>query len=537
LVAAKLAAIRNYEYPEIQRQIEERPRLVELLWFVQAMSLRPGGLAKFAEEILAELPERLGTPTMRKAAVREYTLEEKISVWNEMPGSFRPYVPQEEEDFLLRLLPNWESQDLVGMEARNRAELGTALRRFNAALFQEECRNAALQRLPSYLFALCTEKGRKFGQNQGLSDEEVDEVLHDGAYGVKRPSLRRGWTADESWFFDDILGGIIEMMDRRSGQAQRQLAMTEVATRVFDTLDYGMAEKVMVRIEGPSRFGKTEALKAWCDMRPGLARLVRVPCDNSMNSFFKRIAEALGIDCSYGSNVSRLKERIEYVIQHSGLFLVLDEGAFLIPQNYTETTAPHRLNWVRTEIVDRNLPVAIAVTPQAFESAVSRFLKKTHYAMEQFFGRTFRTCRLPDALSEADMIAVAKIHFPDMDEDALGYIASEARLSQNYLQAVEGIAKLARWKAARANRRLGLKDLKAAVAEVLSRETPAAQDGGDSDGERAHVSGRINAPLKAASRPVKPATRGGAEAAEFPACSLRGAGPGTENAELVSADS
>ena len=190
-------------------------------------------------------------------------------------------------------------------------------------------------------------------------------------------------------------------------------------------------------------------------MRPGLARLVRVPCDNSMSSFFKRIAEALGIECSFGSNVSRLKDRIEYVMKHSGLFLVLDEGAFLIPQEYTETTAPHRLNWVRTEIVDRNLPLAIAVTPQSFESAVSRFVKKTHYTMEQFFGRNFLTRRLPAALPEADLVAVAKIHFPEMDEVTLGYIASEARLSQNYLQAVEGIAKLARWKAARANRLLG----------------------------------------------------------------------------------
>ena len=117
--------------------------------------------------------------------------------------------------------------------------------------------------------------------------------------------------------------------------------MTDVAKLVFDALDYAQAERVMVRIEGGSRFGKTEALQTWCDMRPGLARLVRVPCDNGMGSFYRRIGEALGIECSFNSNVCRLKERIEYVVKHSGLFLVLDEGAFLIPQEYTESTAPH----------------------------------------------------------------------------------------------------------------------------------------------------------------------------------------------------
>src|SRR5882762_3592785 len=132
----------------------------------------------------------------------------------------------------------------------------------------------------------------------------------------------------------------------------------------------------------------TQALEKLNRWRPGAicgpAWLVRVPCSNSMSDFFKRIGEALGIDCSYGSNPQRLKERIEYIIQHSGLFLIFDEGAFLIPQNYSENTPQQRLNWVRTEIVDRYLPLAMSVTPQAFWGDVGRFVKKTKYTMEQY---------------------------------------------------------------------------------------------------------------------------------------------------------
>ena len=190
-----------------------------------------------------------------------------------------------------------------------------------------------------------------------------------------------------------------------------------------------------------------------------------------MGDFHRRVAEALGIHCSYGSNPSRLKERVEYVIEHSGLFLVFDEAAFLIPQNYSATTPPQRLNWVRTEIVDRNLPVALAVTPQAFKSAIARFVKKTSYTMEQYFGRNFLTRTLPVSLGEKDMIAVARIHFPEIDEDALGYIASEARPRRTTCKPSRPSPSTRHL--AKGTDRISLDHIEAAVAAVL----PTAQAG------------------------------------------------------------
>ena len=49
--------------------------------------------------------------------------------------------------------------------------------------------------------------------------------------------------------------------------------MTEVALKVFDALEYAWSEKAMVQITGDARFGKTEAVKTWCMMHPGQARL------------------------------------------------------------------------------------------------------------------------------------------------------------------------------------------------------------------------------------------------------------------------
>jgi hypothetical protein len=455
LLAGKLAAIRNYEHPQALEQISERPRLVEMLWFIQFVSMQPGGLVRFCENMFTRVPHRFGPPSLRAAKPGNLSPREKIQIFSELPiksdGLFRPRDTEDDLRYLARLIVEENAGGERKTTDDDHAIMARAVKDWTFESLKENCFDAARSVLPEYLYDLCTDKTLDFKNSK---------------YSSRREAL---------WFVDDAVEAVMEMMDLQAQQVEKRLAMTEVAKLVFDRLDYALAEKVMVRIEGGSRFGKTEALSAWVEMRPGLARLVRVPCDNSMGSLFKRIGEALGIDCSYGSNMSRLKERVEYVIQHGGLFLVFDEAHFLAPLNFSETTPPHRLNWIRTEIVDRGLPLAVAMTPQSFKGAIDRYVKKTRYDMTQFFGRDFLPCMLPDVLTEQDMIAVARIHFPEMSENALGYIANEARLSENYLQAVEAVARRARYLAGRRGGVVRLNDLKTAVAEVLVRTDAQAQ--------------------------------------------------------------
>lgn len=171
LVASKLAAIRNYEYPQLLEQITERPRLVELMWFIQAMSLRPGGLAKFSEELIAAFPERLGTPTMRAIGGRSYTHEEKAIVWAELPSHCRPFVKQEHNVAFETIFSNLTRQELADLEGRDRAEFKAAMKEFSRELFLSRCQEAALEVLPSLLSALCTEKGC------GFDCERSDDAL------------------------------------------------------------------------------------------------------------------------------------------------------------------------------------------------------------------------------------------------------------------------------------------------------------------------------------------------------------------------
>ena len=554
LLAAKLAAIRNYENPALLAQMSANPRLVETLWFLQAMSLRPGGLLKFVQEFLAEFPERLGTPTML-ATRGNYRTSEKLAIFYELPNGYRPCIKVERDSDNVRgeILGKLTARDVAQMGACDRRAVESALKEMDAEFFRAICRRAALEKLPEHFTAICTEKDRGLGpvENQEDEYEATGEVMRRAILGSNSLQLlaqKAGAAplpipAGSAWFFQNIMGALVQFMDRAAVKVKGRLAMTEVAKLIFDRLDYALSEKVMVRIEGGSRFGKTEALSAWADMRPGLARLVRVPCDNSMASFFKRIGEALGIECSYGSDPSRLKERVEYVIQHSGLFLLLDEAHFLAPMNFTETTAPHRLNWVRTEVVDRHLPLAISVTPQAFKGAIDRFVKKTRYDMTQFFGREFLPCLLPEVLSEADLISVARLHFPNLGDNALGYIASEARLSQNYLQAVEAISRRTRFLAGKRGGAVRLKDVETAVSEVLSREPTLPEQGtagAQIDSQeaaprvtRTAAGRRVNGPLKPIAREIQPAGMGTEPEGIFDSSALRAAGARRVDTDLV----
>ncbi len=151
-----------------------------------------------------------------------------------------------------------------------------------------------------------------------------------------------------------------------------------------------------------------------------------------------------------------------------GPALIFDEGHQLFPAKYCSTTSPMRLNWIRTRLVDNGQPCLLASTPQSWRHVQSRFLSKTRFAMEQFNGRIGLTVRLPSELSMVDLVAVARVHFPDLAEEYLELLAAKAMQSEQYLMAVQNIAKRVGWLVTRAGKGASTLELfDQAVREIL----------------------------------------------------------------------
>lgn len=114
-------------------------------------------------------------------------------------------------------------------------------------------------------------------------------------------------------------------------------------------------------------------------------------------------------------------------------------------------------------------------TPQSYLPAKKRFVKTTGFAMEQFDERVL-TRQLPNELSEADLFAVARVHFTHLAEDYLGIVVDIVLAAErNFVSDMEKIATLAKDNAREAVREEPfLADIDTAIAVVLATVEPTA---------------------------------------------------------------
>ena len=121
-----------------------------------------------------------------------------------------------------------------------------------------------------------------------------------------------------------------------------------------------------------------------------------------------------------------LKDRVQFVLRNTGLFCVHDEAHWLVPSKYQKDTPPQRLNWVRTQIVDRHLPCAFFCTPQSQEETLARYVEKTHHNMEQWLGRMPKPVLISEKPTYEDLVSVARVRFGDFPQAALDELCDAA---------------------------------------------------------------------------------------------------------------
>lgn len=243
---------------------------------------------------------------------------------------------------------------------------------------------------------------------------------------------------------------------------------TTIGQRIADAIDFARSSPVMVLIEGVARIGKSFAAQDCCQRSAGDVRYVQTPAGNDDLAFFRAFAKSLGVACALSMKAQQIRDRVEEALQGTGVAVVIDEAHYCFDSYVRPCTMPTRINWILTALVNQGVPVIMVATHQ-FKKAVARVEKSTGWTSEQLTGRIAYTEQLPDKLPLADLLAVARVIYPEGDAKSWRALAAYADLSDTHLAAINSLASRARWHAGRAGRSVATaEDLRSAIMESHS---------------------------------------------------------------------
>lgn len=461
LLSWKVRDVRNFELPQIAKELRDEPRLIEVAFFLQWVSEPqnyPGGLARFTADFIEENLSQIGTATIRRCADK---------------GSFTP----KDADQAMAELPDWRGRKVDHYTMNDLIEESTS-RRFERDKDQSaddvrnefiennfpgrllaEAHRAANDELANFFRSLCEQRNVGFTRDPRISSRwqhlSREQRLIHGA----------------PWYWPTVCADLLDWMEGRAQRTMSEIAETRVSLMVLKWVRRSRECNMPVWLTGSCRFGKTESLRAIAKANPGRYRIVETPDDTSILSLCRAVATALGIQCTTDTALV-LRGKIGEVLDASGIMLLIDEAHFLLPTKITRNTRPQRLDFIRRTIIDRGHPVVFISTPQSYLEARRKFEKVTGYTMGQWDGRLLREepVELPEEIDEQEKLAVAAIHLPGFDADYLKYVVarvSAVRGSSVYAQ----IAKVAAmsWVVAREHgrKRPSVADIKEASSEVL----------------------------------------------------------------------
>lgn len=450
LLAAKLEEIENFEQPHLVDELIARPELPRLLCYLQHVS-QPrhyaGGLTKFAAELIADSAAFIGSVAMRAElrAGERFELSDAVAVFASFTEDARYELFGSNCELFEEAFLHGLHDRVVTLGESRRDWVPQFLDTLTPARALAVCTAEARSHLAEYLKAVC-------------------EQSHIGLLSASREAYQGA-----PWYFERIADALAVFIESRATSQRAALAVTAVTKSVTTWVAKSRRMKTAVMIIGNSRFGKTEAVQMEAATRPGDCRLVHTPPGNALSDLLREVAKSIGIEVGPQINVRALGEKIDYTLRFLRLQLIVDEFQFCLPSTYSRNTAPARLNWFRRSIMDQQIPTVLVCTPQSYLPAKRRFVKATGFAIEQFEERIDKTVNLPDELDDADLLAAARVHFPDLSEDYLRFVvAKTAATERNYISDIAKIARHANDHAQEHGRKRPiLADINAAIADVL----------------------------------------------------------------------
>jgi hypothetical protein len=491
LLAAKLEQIRNFQHPRLLEEFGENPKLAHALWFLQWVSHPsnfPGGLSRFAADFISEYAEEIGTRHMREfGKVSRYTFEQANAILGDLPKCQKETLVggSDPDDDLSWLF--FDGISLTRAAERDKAlrdyrkNIEKVLRRLTRSFIHEFCVNEAKENLADYFKQLC-------------------ETPHVGLLPCDRNE-----GAGAPWYFEKVAKALLAFIEARADRTRSGLAETEVVKVIRRELAKARRMQKSFMVTGNSRFAKSETVKTEAIADPGRYRLVETPRGNAISDLVREVAKSYGLEFELRTTVRELYERIDYVRRFSNLQLIFDEAQFLLPANYSRNTEPARLNWIRRSFMDQGSLVIFVCTPQSYETATERFVKKTGFSIDQFHGR-FYEIKLPAELGEDDLRAVSRFHSGDLDEAYVQKVVGTVLTHKGNLSDVEKIVSRAKDNALEHGRRQPNRaDINAAIGVVFPNVEPALP------AQKAQPKPSIQRPCKRAAEALPMPRRGGLE--------------------------
>ena len=313
----------------------------EFIWSLQGLSLKDGGFARLARELLQTFPERLGTPAMheiRSVPGKQYPGRLVYEVEEELSGNgFYSGLP---DDDLPHRKPK-NGSELLAM-CRDRALAAPPTERpYYEPSSMAKWRRQTIS-LEKFLVELCTNPALTFSL-PGV--EPAADKFEQYLYLERNPDLDESdSSAANLVYFRDIVGALVEYLDRRQKQIRGDFQLTAIGRKIWETLDYAQASRNMILLDGLEGRGKSEAVKAWCELHPGQARFVGLKGVTSKTTAFREIAAALGIPYAYTRTGPEMQSRIEDVLNRSKMMLVVDEAHFAFNQTRQMTARPELID-------------------------------------------------------------------------------------------------------------------------------------------------------------------------------------------------
>jgi hypothetical protein len=366
------------------------PRKRSLIFFIQAMSLRPGGIKKFLDDVMGAFPERFCTVRMRKVGIEPgqiYSEQDTRAVLHEL-HDFGDY--------------DYDSGDFI--------EAGITKEMRTAEYLLGRCRQSA--KLDDALIEMCINPDCPIP----LPEEGHVSAASDGFVLSRITSL------------EDFISALLDYQKTFAEKVREGLAATKTAERVWNALDRALQHRKMVVLEGEPGIGKTKATETWCEAHLGEARFVSLKGCVNKTSIFRAIGRAFGIGCGYMRGATELQARIEDVLQRSRMLLAVDESHFLFGQSERIYSRPEMIDWIDTALCNERVPVALVATPQ-LTKRLCQVEDQTMWQSSQFRRRIKDFTILESKIDIEDIRAVAKKLLPGCSEAGIKLAAGQARLS------------------------------------------------------------------------------------------------------------